>query len=100
MDEKMFRDYIVLESRLKESVLTISEMSYNIRNLEDHQRDLYELLDEKNKDIADLDRQLREVTENLAKLVSYKAWNISQDLSINQVISEGYDGEKKESNNS
>ena len=100
MDKKMFRDYIVLESRVKESNLTIDEMSYNIRNLEDHQRDLYEILDEKNKDIADLHQQLREAEENISKLVSYKAWNISQDLSINQVILEGYDGEKKESNNS
>ena len=68
----MFRDYIVLESRVKESNLTIDEMSYNIRNLEDHQRDLYELLDEKNKDIADLHRELREVKEKLKKLES---WN-------------------------
>ena len=67
MDEKMFRDYIVLESRVKESNLTIDEMSYNIRNLEDHQRDLYEILDEKNKDIADLHQQLREVKEKLMK---------------------------------
>ena len=67
MDKKMFRDYIVLESRLKESNLTIDEMSYNNRQLEDHQRDLYELLDEKNKDIADLHQQLREVTEKLMK---------------------------------
>ena len=67
MDEKMFRDYIVLESRVKESNLTIDEMSYNIRNLEDHQRDLYELLDEKNKDIADLAQDLREVKEKLMK---------------------------------
>ena len=72
MDEKMFRDYIVLESRLKESNLTIDEMSYNIRNLEDHQRDLYELLDEKNKDIADLAQQLREVKEKLMKLRAYE----------------------------
>ena len=72
MDEKMFRDYIVLESKLKESVLTISEMSYNIRNLEDHQRDLYELLDEKNKDIADLAQELREVKEKLMKLRAYE----------------------------
>ena len=67
MNEKMFRDYIVLESRVKESNLTIDEMSYNIRNLENHQRDLYELLDEKNKDIADLAQQLREVKEKLMK---------------------------------
>ena len=72
MDEKMFRDYIVLESRLKESNLTIDEMSYNIRNLEDHQRDLYELLNEKNKDIADLAQQLREVKEKLMKLRAYE----------------------------
>ena len=72
MNEKMFRDYIVLESRVKESNLTIDEMSYNIRNLEDHHRDLYEILDEKNKDIADLHRELREVKENLSKS---EAWN-------------------------
>ena len=68
----MFRDYIVLESRVKESNLTIDEMSYNIRNLEDHQRDLYELLDEKNKDIADLAQELREVKEKLMKLRAYE----------------------------
>ena len=67
MDKKMFRDYIVLESRVKESNLTIDEMSYNNRQLEDHQRDLYEILDEKNKDIADLHQQLREVKEKLMK---------------------------------
>ena len=67
MDEKMFRDYIVLESRVKESNLTIDEMAYDIRQLEDQQRDLYELLDEKNKDIADLHQQLREVKEKLMK---------------------------------
>ena len=71
MNEKMFRDYIVLESRVKESNLTIDEMSYNIRNLEDRQRDLYELLDEKNKDIADLHQQLREVKEKLMKSEGY-----------------------------
>ncbi len=72
MDEKMFRDYIVLESKLKESNLTISEMSYNIRNLEDHQRDLLEIIDEKNKDIADLAQELREVKEKLMKLRAYE----------------------------
>ena len=72
MDEKMFRDYIVLESKLKESNLTISEMSYNNKQLEDQQRDLYELLDEKNKDIADLHQQLREVKE---KLMKSEGWN-------------------------
>lgn len=89
MDEKMFRDYIRLESMMKVSSQTIGEMAYDISNLENHQRDLYEIIDEKNKDIADLHQRLREAEENISKLVSYKAWNISQDLSINQVISEG-----------
>ena len=71
MDEKMFRDYIVLESRLKESNLTISEMSYDISNLENYQRDLLEIIDEKNKDIADLAQQLREVKEKLMKSESW-----------------------------
>tara|TARA_A100001515_G_scaffold77353_1_gene61431 strand:+ start:217 stop:447 length:231 start_codon:yes stop_codon:yes gene_type:complete len=71
MDEKMFRDYIVLESKLKESNLTIDEMSYNINNLENYQRDLLEIIDEKNKDIADLAQQLREVKEKLMKSESW-----------------------------
>ena len=71
MNEKMFRDYIVLESRLKESNLTISEMSYDISNLENYQRDLLEIIDEKNKDIADLAQQLREVKEKLMKSESW-----------------------------
>ena len=71
MDEKMFRDYIVLESKLKESNLTISEMSYNLNNLENYQRDLLEIIDEKNKDIADLAQQLREVKEKLMKSESW-----------------------------
>ena len=100
MNFRMLSDIIVLQSKVEARDATIAEMSNEIRELQDWERDMHEILDEKNKDIADLDRQLREVTENLAKLVSYKAWNISQDLSINQVILEGYDGEKKESNNS
>ena len=79
MNEKMFRDYIVLESRVKESSLTIDEMSYNIRNLEDHQRDLYEILDEKNKDIADLHRRLREAEEKLMKTDPLVSWLIADD---------------------
>ena len=100
MNFRMLSDIIVLQSKVEARDATIAEMSNEIRELQDWERDMHEILDEKNKDIADLQQQLREVTENLAKLVSYKAWNISQDLSINQVISEGYDGEKKESNNS
>ena len=68
----MFRDYIVLESKLKESNLTISEMSYDLNNLESYQRDLLEIIDEKNKDIADLAQELREVKEKLMKLRAYE----------------------------
>ena len=101
MNFRMLSDIIVLQSKVEARDATIAEMSNEIRELQDWERDMHEILDEKNKDIADLDRQLREVTENLAKLVSYKAWNIAEDLSINQVILEGYDdGKKKESNNS
>ena len=100
MNFRMLSDIIILQSKVEARDATIAEMSNEIRELQDWERDMHEILDEKNKDIADLDRQLREVTENLAKLVSYKAWNISQDLSINQVISEGYDEQEKESNNS
>ena len=34
--------------------------------------DLYEILDEKNKDIADLAQELREVKEKLMKLRAYE----------------------------
>jgi len=49
--------------------------------LNNYERDIHEILDEKNKDIADLHRELREVKEKLSKL---EAWH----------------GKKKESNNS
>ena len=100
MNFRILSDIIILQSKVEARDATIAEMSNEIKELQDWERDMHEILDEKNKDIADLQQQLREVTENLAKLVSYKAWNISQDLSINQVILEGYDGEEKESNNS
>ena len=100
MNFRMLSDIIILQSKVEARDATIAEMSNEIRELQDWERDMHEILDEKNKDIADLHQQLREAEENISKLVSYKAWNISQDLSINQVISEGYDGEKKESNNS
>ena len=100
MNFRMLSDIIVLQSKVEARDATIAEMSNEIRELQDWERDMHEILDEKNKDIADLHQQLREAEENISKLVSYKAWNISQDLSINQVILEGYDGEKKESNNS
>jgi len=100
MNFRMLSDIIMLQSKVEERDSKIAELLNEIRELSNWERDMHEILDEKNKDIADLHQQLREAEENISKLVSYKAWNISQDLSINQVILEGYDGEKKESNNS
>ena len=100
MNFRMLSDIIILQSKVEERDSKIAELLNEIRELQDWERDIHEILDEKNKDIADLAQELREVKENLSKLVSYKAWNIAEDLSINQVILEGYDGEKKESNNS
>ena len=89
MNEKMFRDYIVLEGRLKESSLTIGELRYDNRQLADENRNLRDLLDEKNKDIASLDRQLREMSETLERLKGWSAY-IPQPIK-----SEGYDGKEK-----
>ena len=100
MNFRMLSDIIILQSKVEERDSKIAELLNEIRELYNYERYMRDILDEKNKDIASLHRQLREVEENLSKLVSYKAWNIAEDLSINQVISEGYDGEKKESNNS
>ena len=100
MNFRMLSDIIMLQSKVEERDSKIIELLNEIRELSNWERDIHEILDEKNKAIADLHQQLREAEENISKLVSYKAWNISQDLSINQVILEGYDGEKKESTNS
>tara|TARA_R110002020_G_scaffold181201_1_gene375964 strand:+ start:369 stop:617 length:249 start_codon:yes stop_codon:yes gene_type:complete len=74
MNEKMFRDYIRLQSELQESKLKNAELLHNITHLEDHQRDLYEILDEKSKDIADLDQQLIEVARTLEKIKSWTGY--------------------------
>ena len=100
MNFRMLSDIIMLQSKVEERDSKIIELLNEIRELSNWERDIHEILDEKNKDIADLHQQLREAEENISKLVSYKAWNIAEDLSINQVISEGYDEQEKESNNS
>ena len=79
MDKKMFRDYIRLESMMKVSSQTIGEMAYDISNLENYQRDLLEIIDEKNKDIADLHRRLREAEEKLMKTDPLVSWLIADD---------------------
>ena len=100
MNFRMLSDIIILQSKVEEKDSKIGELLNEIRELSNWERDMRDILDEKNKDIASLHRELREVKENLSKLVSYKAWNIAEDLEINLELSEGYDGEKKESNNS
>ena len=73
MNFRMLSDIIMLQSKVEARDATIAEMSNEIRELEDWERDMHEILDEKNKDIADLHRELREVKEKLSKLESWNA---------------------------
>ena len=68
MNFRMLSDIIVLQSKVEARDATIAEMSNEIRELQDWERDMHEILDEKNKDIADLAQELREVKEKLMKL--------------------------------
>ena len=81
MNFRMLSDIIVLQSKVEARDATIAEMSNEIRELQDWERDMHEILDEKNKDIAALAQELREVKEKLSKL-------------------ESWSGQEKESNNS
>ena len=72
MNFRMLSDIIMLQSKVEARDATIAEVSNEIRELQDWERDMHEILDEKNKDIADLHRELREVKENLSKS---EAWN-------------------------
>ncbi len=71
MNFRMLSDIIMLQSKVEARDATIAEMSNEIRELQDWERDMHEILDEKNKDIADLAQELREVKEKLSKLESY-----------------------------
>ena len=71
MNFRMLSDIIVLQSKVEARDATIAEMSNEIRELQDWERDMHEILDEKNKDIADLAQELREVKEKLSKLESW-----------------------------
>ena len=51
---------------------TISELHNEIKDLNSYETHLQECLDEKNKDVADLAQELREVKEKLSKS---EAWN-------------------------
>jgi len=88
----MLSDVIGLQNKVEAKDVEIHQLTNEVKELENWSRDMHEILDEKNKDIASLHRQLREVKEKLSKLVSYKAWNIAEDLEINLELSEGYDG--------
>ena len=73
MNFRMLSDIIMLQSKVEARDATIAEMSNEIRELQDWERDMHEILDEKNKDIADLAQELREVKEKLSKLESWNA---------------------------
>ena len=91
----MLSDIIGLQYKVEAKDAMIAELTNDIKDLNNYERDLHEILDEKNKDIASLHRQLREVIEKLSKS---EAWSVAEDLEINLELSEGYDGKKKESN--
>jgi len=81
MNFRMLSDIMQLQGKVEAKDAKIIELLNDIRQLEDWQDYLHEYLDEKNKDIADLAQELREVKEKLSKL---EAWH----------------GKEKENNNS
>ena len=81
MSFRMLSDIMQLQGKVEAKDAKINELTNEIKELNNYERDIHEILDEKNKDIADLHRELREVKEKLSKL---EAWH----------------GEEKESNNS
>jgi len=81
MSFRMLSDIMQLQGKVEAKDAKIIELLNDIRQLEDWQDYLHEYLDEKNKDIADLAQELREVKEKLSKL---EAWH----------------GKEKENNNS
>jgi len=81
MNFRMLYDIMQLQGKVEAKDAKIIELLNDIRQLEDWERDIHGFLDEKNKDIADLSQELREVKEKLSKL---EAWH----------------GKEKENNNS
>ena len=69
---KLLHDISTLQSKVEAKDAKINELTNEIKELNNYERDIHEILDEKNKDIASLHRQLREVTEKLSKS---EAWN-------------------------
>ena len=71
MNFRMLSDIMQLQGKVEAKDAKIIELLNDIRQLEDWQDYLHEYLDEKNKDIADLAQELREVKEKLSKLESW-----------------------------
>ena len=72
MNFRMLYDIMQLQGKVEAKDAKIIELLNDIRQLEDWERDMHGFLDEKNKDIADLAQELREVKEKLSKL---EAWH-------------------------
>ena len=72
MNFRMLYDIIQLQGKVEAKDAKIIELLNEVKELGYYERDLHEILDEKNKDIADLAQELREVKEKLSKS---EAWN-------------------------
>ena len=71
MNFRMLYDIMQLQNSVEAKDATIAELTNEVNSLNDYERHLHECLDEKNKDIADLHRELREARETLSKLEAY-----------------------------
>ena len=71
MNFRMLYDIIQLQGKVEAKDAKIIELLNEVKELGYYERDLHEILDEKNKDIADLAQELREVKEKLSKLESW-----------------------------
>ena len=79
MTKTISNDYDVLANQLRQAKQTMAGLLH---------------------EFAHLEREVRTINKTLMKLEGCTAWNIAEDLEINIELSEGYDGKKKESNNS
>ena len=71
IDHHRFSEYVRAITRVEELTMKVNELLYENKRLTRFNESLRDCLDEKRKDIADLDRELREIKEKLSKLEGY-----------------------------